>query len=196
MDSTGQHQVCIICGQQHLHSFVMHSIKVTWGMIISGGLSREMLQNWSTLFFKRMMSEPPIEPVKISKMKRIFDHVLQKQLTTNGIKSQHHMKATVYKTIVSHQPILAPGHLIWCSTSQMHLEVRNFGETPQQNEQPDSVDQSALIVSNTDRRPASFIKRPASFIKHEGRFYCKTGLDAGCLFDRIVLKHLGLLISR
>ena len=72
---------------------------------------------------------------------------------------------TVYKTIVSDQPILAPSHLIWRNTSQMRLEVRNSGEMPQQNEQPDSVDQSALIVSNAGRRPASFIKRPASFIK-------------------------------
>ena len=47
--------------------------------------------------------------VKTSKIKRIFDHVLQKQLATNGIKSQHHRKATVYKTIVSDQPILVPG---------------------------------------------------------------------------------------
>ena len=45
----------------------------------------------------------------------------------------------------------------------MRLGVRNSGETPQQNEQPDSVDQSAHIVSNTRRRPASFIKRVASF---------------------------------
>ena len=75
------------------------------------------------------------------------------------------MKAPIYKTIVSDQLILAAGHLFWCNTSQMRLEVGNSGETPQQNEQPDGVDQSALIVLNTDRRPASFIKRPTSFIK-------------------------------
>ena len=68
--------------------------------------------------------------------------------------------------------------------------------TPQQNKQPDSIDQSALIVSNTDSRPASFIKRPASFTKHEGRFYLKMGRDSEYLFDRIVVKHLGLLTSR
>ena len=61
--------------------------------------------------------------VETSKMKGILDHVLQKQLATNGIKSQLHRKATVYKTIVSDQPILAPGHLIWRNTSQMRLEV-------------------------------------------------------------------------
>ena len=57
-------------------------------------------------------------------------HVLQKQLATNGIKLQHHRKATViavYKTSVGDQPILAPGHLIWRNTSQMRLEVRNSG---------------------------------------------------------------------
>ena len=79
------------------------------------------------------------------------------------------------KTIVSDQPILAPGHLIWRNTSQMRLEVQNSGETAQQNEQPDSVDQSALSVSNTGHRPASFIKRPTSFIKHEGTILLKNG---------------------
>ena len=102
----------------------------------------------------------------------------------------------VYKTIVGDQPILAPGHLIWRNTSEMRLKVQNSGEMPQQNEQPDSVDQSALIIFNAGHRPASFIKRPASFIKHEGRFYWKTGRDSGDLFDHIVVKHLGLLISR
>ena len=96
-------------------------------------------------------------------MKRIFNHVLQKQLTTNGIKSQHHWKDTVYKTIVSDQPILAPRHLIWCNTSQMRLEVRNSGEAAQQNEQPDSVDQSAFTVSNTGRR-AGFLYEVTRFI--------------------------------
>ena len=82
-----------------------------------------------------------------------------------------HRKAIVYKTIVSDQPILEPGQLIWCNISQMRLEVRNSGETPQQNEQPDRIDQQALVVSNTGCWPVPFIKQPPSFIKHEGRFY-------------------------
>ena len=49
----------------------------------------------------------------------IFNHVLQKQLATNGIKLQHHRKATVYKTIIGDQPILAPGHFIWRNTFQV-----------------------------------------------------------------------------
>ena len=105
--------------------------------------------------------------LKLQKMKRIFDHVYK----NNSQPTESNRNATVYKTIVSDQPILASGHLIWRNTSQMRLEVRNPGETPQQNEQPDSVDISALIVSNTGRRPASFIKRPVSFIsfiKYEG----------------------------
>ena len=95
-------------------------------------------------------------------MKRIFDHFdhfdHQHNSQPYGIKSQCHRKATVYKTIVNDHPILAPGHLIWRNTSQMRLEVRNAGETPHQNEQLATVDQSALIVSNTCRRPASFNK--------------------------------------
>ena len=128
----------------------------------------EMLQNSKHFIFEADdVRASHRAHVITSKIKRIF--VLQKQLTTNGIKSQHHRKARAYKTIVSDQPILTPSNLLWRNTSQMRLEMRNYGETAQQNEQPNSVDQSALSVSNTGRRPASFIKRPASFIKHEGR---------------------------
>ena len=118
--------------------------------------------------------------VNASKTKRIFDHLLQKQPATNGIKSQHHRKATIYKTIVSEQPILAPGqHLSNASGSA------KFWGTPQQNEQPASVDQSALIVLKTGRRPASFIKRPASFIKHE-----ETGQLVALLHNSRYKSHL------
>ena len=64
---------------------------------LSGGLSRE--GNASKLkhfiFEAHDVRASHRAHVRTSKMKGIFDHVLQKQLATNVIKSQHHRKATV-----------------------------------------------------------------------------------------------------